>query len=87
MSWRGSVLMRLFFLGGLLLTGAAVLLGAIWPSYFTIVALLILPAPFILGFLVFRPEFVSNRPKLGMYLAASAAIATASLLVELIGLS
>jgi len=78
---------RLLSLGGLLITVAMVVLGAIWPSYFTIVAIPVTPAPLTFGAFLFRPELASKWPKVCVYLAVCVAISAASLLVEFVWLS
>jgi hypothetical protein len=81
---RSSIQIRLLSLGGLLITVAMILLGAIYPSYFTIIAILLIPAPFGFGALVFRPGLASKWPKMCIYLAGCVAVAAASLLTEFI---
>jgi hypothetical protein len=84
---RRSAQVRLISVGGLLLTAAMILLGGIYPSYFTIVAIPVLPAPFAFGALMFRPELASKWPKMGIYLAACVAISAISWLAEFVWLS
>ena len=53
---------------GLLASAAGVFLGGIWPSAYTPVAILILPAPFIFIFAAIRPAAVWKRSNLRFYL-------------------
>lgn len=78
---------RFLAICGLLLTATMILLGGIYPSYFTIIAILVLPAPFIFGTLVFRPELASKWHKINIYLVTSVAVSAASWLAEFVWLS
>lgn len=84
---RSSIQIRLLSIGGLLVTAGMILLGGVYPSYFTIIAILVLPAPFAFGALIFRPGLAAKWPKLGIYLAACVAVSAASWLAEFIWLS
>jgi len=64
----GAVGTRLLCAFGALLTGALVVLGGIWPSVFTLVAILALPAPFMFLFAVFRPTFFRSHRLVRYYL-------------------
>jgi hypothetical protein len=59
---------RLLAFVGLFVTVALIFLGAIWPSYYTIIAIPFIPAPFVFGVLIFRPGLASKRPRLRAYL-------------------
>jgi hypothetical protein len=78
------LLIRILSLGGFLLTACMILLGGVYPSYFTIIAIPVLPAPFAFGTLLFRPALALKWPRLRVYLAASVAISAASILAEFI---
>ena len=82
-----SIQTRLLSIGGLLVTTGMIVLGGVYPSYFTIIAIPVIPAPFAFGALIFRPELASKWPKMGIYLAASVAVSAASWLAEFIWLS
>jgi len=58
---------RLLSFVGLFLTGSTVLLGIV-PSYYTIVAIPLIPAPFAFGVLVFRPRLIPQWRRLRVYL-------------------
>jgi hypothetical protein len=58
---------RLLSFIGLLVTGSTVLLGSV-PSYYAIVAIPMIPAPFAFGILVFRPQLIRQWRKLRLYL-------------------
>ena len=83
----GATGLRLLSGIGFLATDAGIFLGGIWPSYFTLVAILILPAPFVFAFAAVRPPAVWKRAKLRMYLnlcvVASGLMWVAQLLWEL----
>jgi hypothetical protein len=64
----GSIGIRLLCLGGALVTAALICLGGIWPSYYTIVALVALPSPILFLVAVVRPSLVHNHRSLRSYL-------------------
>lgn len=64
-------LARLLCLVGLAVTGAMICLGAVWPSYFTILAIPVLPAPFLFVAAVARPRLLTQSSRLRIYLRAS----------------
>jgi hypothetical protein len=84
---HNSIRIRLLSLGGLLVTTSMILLGAVWPSYYTIVAIPVIPAPFAFGALIYQPGLASKWPKMCIYLAACVAVAAFSWLTEFIWLS
>ena len=55
---------------GLFVTGCTVLLG-IMPSYYTIIAIPLIPAPFAFGFLIYEPRAIFRRKRLRIYLTIS----------------
>ena len=59
---------RLLSLAGLSATVALIFLGGIWPSAYTFVAILAIPAPFAFAIILFRPMVISEQPKLRLYL-------------------
>ena len=71
--WSGSIYERLLLLVGFLVTGGTVLLGSM-PSYYTIIAIPIIPAPFVFLFLIFRPALMSRWNKMRIYLTACVAL-------------
>lgn len=73
---------RLLSLVGLVVVVALIYLGAIWPSLFTLVAILVLPAAFVFPAAIFRPALLSNS-KLRVYLIGSAGVSVLSLAYEL----
>ena len=46
---------------GFLLTLALILLGVVWPSVFTLVALLVLPAPFLFIAAMIKRQIIVNQ--------------------------
>jgi hypothetical protein len=56
---------------GALASSALILLGAIWPSPYTIAALVSLPAPVLWLVAMVRPPWLAERPLVGHYLAWS----------------
>jgi cation transport ATPase len=59
--------LRLTFCAGFLVTAGLLFLGGIWPSYYTLVAILALPALFILGGGIFRPMWLATSSKMCAY--------------------
>jgi hypothetical protein len=80
------VRLRLLSFLGFLATAAILFLGGIWPSYYTIVAILVLPAFLILGILVFRPQLILKRSGLRIYLAMCVVLSALSWVLEIIWL-
>jgi hypothetical protein len=68
-----SVQTRLLSLMGIIVCAFGIALG-LWPSIYTIVALLMLPSPFIFIWVVFQPSILARWPKLRFYLIASVAL-------------
>jgi hypothetical protein len=83
---RSLMHVRLLSIGGLFVTAGMMLL-AVYPGLFTIIAIPVLPAPIAFGALIFRPELASKWPKMVIYLAACVAVSAASWLGEFIWLS
>jgi hypothetical protein len=77
---------RLLSLVGLVLVLGLIYLGGIWPSFFTLAAILVLPAAFVFPAAIFRPALLSNSPKLRGYLVWSAAISFLSVAYEVVWL-
>ena len=74
------VRVRIFFVAGALLTAWIVVLGSIWPGSYTLLAIPMLPSPFLFLVGAFRPSFILARPRLRLYLVcASTAAALATL--------
>ncbi len=82
-----SVRMRLLLFAGLMVTASLIFLGGIWPSYFTLVALPVVPAPFLFGYLIFRPRLVSSWHKVRPYLAVCVILSAISWVSELFWLA
>ena len=59
---------RLLAVTGFVATLGLIVLGGIWPSLYTLLAIPALPAPFILAGAIARPTLASSRPKLRVYL-------------------
>ena len=78
-----SVVLRLWCLLALFATATLIFLGAIWPSIFTLFALLVLPAPFLALVAVVKPGFVRRRRWLRIYLITGSALAAVSWVWEL----
>lgn len=77
---------RLWCLGGALLTGSLLYLG-IYPSLFTILAILVLPSPILFLVAVVRPSLFQNHRALRFYLVGCSIAAVLSWLYELWWLS
>lgn len=86
-SFAHPVRLRLLSFLGFLVTGAILFLGGIWPSYYTIVAILILPAFLILGILIIWPKLILKLSGLRIYLATSVAVSALSWVSEVIWLA
>jgi len=67
----GPVISRVVCFFGFLTCSALIFLGAVWPSVYTFVAIATIPAPFLFGFGIFKPEFIYNRRRLNLYLIYS----------------
>ncbi len=74
---------RLVFVAGLVVTLALVGLGAVWPSLFSLFALVALPATIIFLVGIFRPAMITDRPKLRVYLWLCVALSIVSWIVEI----
>lgn len=77
--WR----VRGWSLAGALLISAVVWLGVIWPSIFTIVAVIIAPALLLFLIGAFQPAFYEGKRGVQLYLRACLLLAAACWLVEL----
>jgi hypothetical protein len=82
-----SLRMRILFLAGLFVTASLLFLGGIWPSVFTLAAIVALPAPFLFVFLIIRPSFVLSWDKVRHYLAVCIILSVLSWLGELLWLA
>jgi hypothetical protein len=78
-----SIVIRLLCLGGALVTVALIYLGGIWPSYFTIVALVALPSPILFLVAVVRTSMIRNHRALRYYLIGCCAASALSWLDEI----
>ena len=72
---------RLMFFGLLLLMGAA------WPSVFTVIAALSLPAPFMWAYAAARPAWLAGHGAAATYLGWALAAAIVSIFLEAAWLS
>lgn len=63
--------LRVLSMLGFVVTASLVLLGALWPSLYTIIAIPVIPALFVFGVAIFRPLLVGKRRKLHFYLNLS----------------
>lgn len=68
-------------------SGALIGLGTIWPSAFTVAALVALPAPLLFLAVAACPSFASSRTWLRRYLNACFVRSVAALLVEALWLA
>ena len=82
MDRAGTLWARLAFVGGLVVTLALVGLGAVWPSLFSLFALVALPSTVIFLVGAFRPALIARRPKLRLYLWLCVALSIISWIVE-----
>ena len=82
----GTLWARLAFVAGLVVTLALVGLGAVWPSLFSLFALVTLPSPVIFLIGIFRPAIITHRPKLRLYLWLCVALSIVSWIVEVVWL-
>jgi hypothetical protein len=80
-----AVRTRLISLVGLLVTAAMIYLG-IWPSLYTLIALPLLPCPFIFAAAIVRPALLANSPKLRIYLLACVSVSIITLVGDQIWL-
>ena len=77
---------RAFAVFGALVTGALLYLGAIWPSVFTIAALIAIPSPILFALTVIWPGTLWKRRLVRWYLLGCSATAVISFSVESIWL-
>jgi len=61
-------------------------LGAVWPSLYTLIALVILPAPLIFAGAMMRPLALAKSPKIRAYLLICVCISIIGLVDELVWL-
>ena len=76
---------RMLSLVGFLSTASLVLLGSM-PSYYTIIAIPVVPAPFAFGSLIFRPSLIVRWPRLGTYLTICVVISALAWTTQLVWL-
>ncbi len=69
----GATKTRLLAFIGLVTAGSTVLLGSN-PSHYTIVAIPLIPAPFLFGALIVRPRLIVQWAKLRAYLTVAVAL-------------
>lgn len=81
-----TIRVRVLSMVGLVATASAVLLGGT-PSLYTIVAIPVLPAPFVFGALVFQPARFQKWTTLRMYLTVSVAVSVLVWTTQLIWLA
>lgn len=80
---NGTLWPRLESVAGLILTLALVGLGAVWPSLFSLFALVALPATVIFLVGIFRPAIITHRPRVRLYLWLCVALSIVSWIVEI----
>jgi|SRR5277367_5271566 len=68
-----STRVRLLSFTGVVVTAPLIVLGGVWPSYYTILAILAAPAPFLFLALIFRPVLIEKWPRLRFYLLSCVA--------------
>ena len=67
---------------GAIVTASLIWLGGMWPSAFTVVALVALPSPLLFLVAVVQPAFIQNRRVLRIYLMACCLAAIACWIYE-----
>lgn len=65
---------------------AAVVLGAVWPSVYTIVGLVVLPGAIMATIGVFRPGFLPSRRRAQWYVHVCAALSLLAIIDEAVWL-
>ncbi len=70
---------------GFLSTASVVLMGSM-PSYYTIIAIPVIPAPFAFGTLIFRPSLIVRWTRLGTYLTICVVISALAWTTQLVWL-
>jgi hypothetical protein len=80
---KGQVGIRLIYIAGMLICASLLYLGGIWPSLFTIFALIALPSPILFLIGAVHPGLIKRRRFLKFYLAACCIIAGLSWLIEI----
>ena len=66
---------------------AAVFLGVIWPSIYTLIGLVILPSGIMAAIGVLRPAFLAKRRRAQKYVHACAALSLLAIVSEAVWLS
>jgi len=84
---KNPIRSRLFALIGFLITSMMILLGGVWPSIYSLVALPFLPSPFIFIFTVFKPKFMNGRLVTLIYLVLSVIASVICWISEIIWLN
>ena len=76
---------RWLSLVGFLSTASVVLLGSM-PSYYTIIAIPVIPAPFAFGTLIFRPRLLVRWARLHAYLTTCVVISALAWMTQFVWL-
>ncbi len=76
---------RLLSLVGFLSTASMVLLGSM-PSYYTIIAIPVIPAPFAFGTLIVRPSLIVRWARLRTYLTTCVVISALASIMQFVWL-
>lgn len=79
---NSRLLQRLVGVLGILVTALAVMIGGVWPSWFTLVALAIFPSPFLFGWYAVSPASFDKRRYLRAYLWFSGVMGLGTVGVE-----
>jgi hypothetical protein len=79
--------MRLLYLLETLVIAAAVLLGTVWPSAYTIIGLLVLPGAVMAVIGVLRPVFFAGRRWAQRYIHLCAVLSLLAVVTEAVWLS
>ncbi len=80
-----STRLQLLSFVGLLATASVVLLVST-PSYYTIIAIPMIPAPFSFGVLIFRPNFIAKWTRWRVYLTACVVMSALAWTIQFIWL-
>lgn len=78
---------RLLYIAGALITTALVILGALWPTLFSVFALLAIPAPGIFVIATVKPQVLTDMRIVRFYLWVCVILSIGSWGVEILWLT
>ncbi len=83
----GMLQTKLLYVVGAFLTTALIVLGALWPSLFSIFALLAIPAPGIFVLAIVKPQVLTELPIVRFYLWVCVILSIGSWVAQILWLT